>query len=68
MTEADKTMIDKQIETLVARLGRGEITEEEFRRQMSEAVASATTEAQSSTEHTVMQEQIRAASKRAKSL
>jgi hypothetical protein len=61
-------MIDEQIEALVARLGRGEINEEEFRRQMSEVVSSAATEAKSSTEHTVMQEQIRAASKRAKSL
>jgi polyhydroxyalkanoate synthesis regulator phasin len=61
-------MIDQEIEALVARLDRGEITEEEFQRRMKELVQSATTEAQSSTEHSVMREQIQAASKRAKQL
>jgi polyhydroxyalkanoate synthesis regulator phasin len=61
-------MIDEEIEALVARLDRGEITEEEFQRRMKELVQSATTEAQTSTEHSVMREQIRAASKRAKQL
>ena len=61
-------MIDEEIEALVARLDRGEITEEEFQRRMKELVQSATTEAQTSTEHSVMREQIQAASKRAKQL
>lgn len=61
-------MIDEEIEALVARLDRGEITGEEFQRRMKELVQSATTEAQTSTEHSVTREQIRAASKRAKQL
>ncbi|MGH2987531.1 MAG: SHOCT domain-containing protein [Solirubrobacterales bacterium] len=61
-------MIDEEIEALVAKLDRGEITEEEFQRRMKELVQSATTEAQTSTEHSVMREQIQAASKRAKQL
>lgn len=68
MSDEDKTPIDQEIEALVARLDRGEITQEEFQRQMREVVQSATTEAQTSTEHTVMREQIQAASKRAKQL
>jgi hypothetical protein len=61
-------MIDQEIEALVAKLDRGEITEEEFQRRMKELVQSATTEAQTSTEHSVAREQIQAASKRAKQL
>jgi polyhydroxyalkanoate synthesis regulator phasin len=68
MSDEDKTPIDQKIEALVARLDRGEITQEEFQRQMREVVQSATTAAQTSTEHTVMHEQIQAASKRAKQL
>jgi hypothetical protein len=68
MSDAEKSSIDRQIEALVERLNQGEITEQEFQRQMGELVQSATTEAQSSSEHTVIQEQIQAASKRAKRL
>lgn len=68
MSDGEKTSIDQEIEALVARLDRGEITEQEFQRQMGELVQSATTDAQSSTEHTITQEQIQAASKRAKQL
>ena len=68
MTEPEKTFIDKEIEALVARLDRGEISEEEFQRQMSNLVDAATSDAQSSSDHSVTQERIQAASKRAKQL
>lgn len=68
MSDEKETPIDKEIEALVSRLDRGVITEDEFQRQMVELVQSATTQAQSSTEHTVIHEHIQATSKRAKQL
>lgn len=67
--DEQKSVIEKEIEALVTRLDRGEISEEEFQRQMAQLVASAATEAvHESTEHRLAHERIQAASKRAKQL